>query len=48
MDEAGNSIVVAAGTVLNVTLWDGVSTFDPGENLRLIQSDTLQIGDIVP
>lgn len=38
--------VLLANTVINILLWDGISPFDPGTNYKLIQSDTLQIGDM--
>jgi hypothetical protein len=30
-------ISLGTGAVLNTILWDGVSDFDPGENLTLVQ-----------
>ena len=37
---------IAANTVINAIVWDGVTPYDPGPNLRLVQSDTLQVGDM--
>lgn len=46
IDDDGNPITIPTGTVVNAILWDGVTPYDPGPNLRLQQSDTLQIGDL--
>jgi hypothetical protein len=45
-DDDGNPVTLAAGTVVNAILWDGITPYDPGPDLRLEQSDTLQIGDV--
>ena len=37
---------IAANTVINAIVWDGVTPYDPGANLRLVQSDTPQVGDV--
>jgi hypothetical protein len=45
-DDSGNP--VAPHTVLNTLLWDGVTPYNPGPNLVLVRSDTLQVGDTAP
>lgn len=47
-DDQGAPVDTPARTVLNAVEWDGKSAYDPGINLKLVQSDTLQIGDPVP
>jgi len=44
--EDGSMIDYPANTVVNVIVWDGVQYYNPGENLALAQSDTLQIFDL--
>jgi hypothetical protein len=42
----GSDIEYPANTVVNVIVWDGVTKYDPGDNLAIAQSDTLQIFDL--
>ena len=39
--------VIENGVVINVIVWDGVTPYDPGEGITVVQSDTLNIGDTV-
>lgn len=48
MTEMQRYAVVQDGVVTNVVLWDGVSDWQPPEGATLVQSDTLQAGDVVP
>lgn len=36
----------AAGTVVNIIVWDGEAAYAAETGYRLVQSDTLDIGDI--
>lgn len=47
VDENENPITIPADTVLNAILWDGVTPYDPGPDMVLLRSDTLQVGDTV-
>lgn len=40
-------VIDASGQVINVTLWDGMSDWHPGDGLRAVESDTLEVGDAV-
>lgn len=39
-------IDVATNIVINVSQWDGVTPWSPGEGFIAIQSDVAEIGDI--
>ena len=39
------AVIDSSGNVVNVIVWDGITPYNPGAGLTLVQSDTAARGD---